>query len=123
MPRVYVKTSNVNRRRFHRVEDCGQLRKAPAMGRSREVVEIDLEDCPDAVPCLYCYPDAPRARSVHKYCYTCDPGFVRPCAHNGGVKVFMTRTRRKQTLFQEPGEVFMNERYVWPERVLRYSAS
>ncbi len=120
MAHVYVTDSNPYRQKFHRSEDCTQLTKRPAKGVPQEIRQIDIQDVGDALPCLRCYPDAPRAKSLHKYCHTCDTGMIRPCAHNGGVKVLMTRTRRVQTLLQEPGEQYVQERWVWPERASRY---
>jgi hypothetical protein len=120
MPIVYVKPSNPYRRRFHKSETCTQLTKGPANGEAREVHEIDLVDLEGASPCLRCYPDAPRAKSAHRYCYICDTGKIRPCEHNGGVLVYMTWTHRKGSLYRDPGDVFIQERYVWPEYASRY---
>jgi len=117
---VYVTESNPYRRRFHRDESCSQLTKGPAIGESQEIVEISLDDLPGVLPCLRCFPDAPRARSAHQYCYTCDTGKVRPCQHNGGVQVFMVRTVRKGSLYRDPGETFTQARYVWPENASKY---
>lgn len=120
MPTVYVTGTNPYRRRFHRDQECAQLTKGPALGESQEVEAIDLNNLDGVLPCLWCYPDAPRATSAHRYCYICDTGKVRPCAHNGGIRVFMTRTHRKGSLYRDPGEQFQQERYVWPERASKY---
>ncbi len=117
---VYVTGSNVYRRKFHASPECTQLTKGPATGSSRPVEKIDLGDLYPARPCKLCYPDAPVPRSAHRYCYTCDPGRTRPCEHNGGVRVFMTRVHRKGSLYRDPGEVFIQERYVWPERASHF---
>ncbi len=83
-------------------------------------VPVELQELDLASPCLRCYPDAPRATSVHTRCMICSPKATRPCQHNGGVRVPMKRVRRKQTLFQEPGEEFYSFRYVWPESAHNY---
>lgn len=120
MPGVYVTGSNAYRRRFHARPDCPQLTKGPASGSPQDVVQIDLDERDRATPCLECYPEAPRPRSAHRYCYTCDPGRVKPCEHNGGVRVWMTRVRSYQTLFTEPGDEYYQERWVWPEKAHLY---
>lgn len=117
---VFVTESNPYRRRFHRSDDCSQLAKAPAVGVAQEILKIDLEEIPGVLPCLRCFPDAPRAKSAHQYCFICDPGKVRPCRHNGGIKVHMVRTHRKGSLYRDPGETFVQVRYVWPENASKY---
>ena len=117
---VYVTSSNPDRRRFHRSEDCEQLRKKPSTGRKQQVLTVELEDLARPIPCLRCYPDAPRPVAAHRYCYECDLGRVKPCAHNGGVPVFQTRVHRKETIYSEAGETYYQQRYVWPEQVRLY---
>ena len=123
MPAVYVTPSNPYRRRFHASPECVQLTKAPATGRPQEILKIEVDELAVALPCRTCYPDAPVATSAHRYCRVCDSGKVRPCAHNGGVLVHMTRTHRKGSLYRDPGEVFTQARWVWPERANKYLAS
>ncbi len=113
---VYVADTNATRRKFHRSRDCRGLRRG-----EQTILEIDLNDRGVELPCLMCFPDAPRADSAHRYCYQCDTGKIRPCAHNGGVKVFMTRTHRKGSIYRDKGEVFTQERYVWPEHASKYA--
>lgn len=100
--------------------DCHQLKKRPSTGRNQQVLRVELDDLTRPVPCLICYPDVAHPVSHHRYCYTCDPGKVRPCAHNGGVPVFQTRTHRKATIYHDVGETYQQRRYVWPEQVRLY---
>lgn len=85
-----------HRTRFHRHLDCFQLTKGPARGDGHEIIGMDLNDV-EVRPCLTCYPDAPRVKIRHPYCYTCES--PRACEHNGGVQV------------NEPGFSW----WVWPD--------
>lgn len=118
--KVYVTSSNPYRRRFHRSRSCRQLVKGPATGLRQKVLEIDATAIGTELPCLVCFSDAPRARSAHRYCYICDPGKVRPCAHNGGVLVPMYRTHQRDGFLHEAGETYLRRQYVWPENATKY---
>lgn len=112
MPTVYRTQSGDRRVRFHRFPTCRRTR-----GSVLSPVELDDVEIP--VPCLECYPDAPRPISAHRYCPTCNVSSVRPCAHNGGVRVLMTRVRRTTRMTHEAGEPYVRFDYVWPESVFR----
>jgi hypothetical protein len=113
MPTVYLASRNLKRVKFHRGLDCNQLRGV-------EPVAVDLAELPRPVPCRTCYPDAPRAVSAHRRCFICNPRSTRPCEHNGGVPVRMTRTRRKDSLVAEAGETYTRVDFVWPELARHY---
>lgn len=125
MPTVYVRGSERVKRRFHRTEDCKQLRKKPARGEPLELQEVDLDDLRFKTPCRDCYPDTPRARSVHLRCSICHPrkDYIYPCPHNGGVPVYRDKTYSTDTLFHDAGEVVSARVYVWPEDVRHFIAS
>ena len=96
--------------RFHRSSDCIQL-----TCRGAETKQIELSALTVQQPCKTCFPDAPVARSAHRYCYVCDTGKTRPCEHNGGVRVPMTRTRRSRSPYMDKGETYIRYQWVWPE--------
>ena len=118
MPTVYVREKSVV---FHRSADCFQLKKGPARGPGRALREVPLEELPKPRPCRYCYPDAPRARSRHRYCQECK-GSALPCEHNGGVLVTLTNTHTKRSIMSEPGDTYQRTRYVWPEQAHLYTS-
>jgi hypothetical protein len=92
---------------FHKA-DCAQL--ARVKNRSTIVVGED----PRYRPCLKCHPDAPRLKVRHPYCVVCHPKKNHPCAHNGGVKVWVfIRNYRREGFLKIP-------RWVWPEEAHRY---
>lgn len=120
MPTVYLTKTNPYRRRFHRTPDCGKLAKRPPIGQRQKVEAIELSELSGELPCLKCYPDAPRAVSAHRYCYVCDPGKTKPCEHNGGVKIYMIWTHHTETFLSERGDQYAVSRWVWPENAARY---
>jgi len=120
MPTVFVRESS-DYRKFHQTKTCAMLTKKPAKGEPRPLLEVDLKDLKFAVPCKYCYPDAPRAKSMHLRCQICYPQRPAPCKHNGGVPVIINVTVKKRTLYLEPGDVITKVRYVWPEKVHHYT--
>jgi hypothetical protein len=97
MPTVWMRRDPKRRTRFHRSPDCRQLTKGPARGDGHELIAVDLEDV-HVRPCHSCYPDAPRIKVRHPYCYTC--GTAHACEHNGGVLIRDRAGRRF---------------YVWPD--------
>ena len=113
MATVYTASQNLRRGKFHRDPDCRWLTGA-------EPVAVDLDELPRPSPCLTCYPDAPRAISAHRRCPQCNPRVTRPCGHNGGVPVHMTRIRRSNTLVADAGEAYTRVDYVWPEHARHY---
>lgn len=117
---VYVRGENRSEQRFHKDEDCTQLTKRPARGEGRDLREVTLDELYWATPCRNCYPDAPRASSVHLRCEICNSGAIRPCAHNGGVLVKQLITMRRQTINYEIGDIVVRRKYVWPEHVRHY---
>lgn len=93
--------------KFHRSPACRQVKSYS------EVMEYTLDMIGDRLPCLTCFRDAPDPRILHAYCPTCNT--FRPCEHNGGVLVPLTRTRRSRSPYMEPGETYIRWDYVWPE--------
>jgi hypothetical protein len=90
MPTVWMRENPKHLTRFHRTPDCRQLRKKPAQGDHRELVEVDLEEV-FVRPCRTCYPDAPAIKLIKAYCPICDS--KTPCQHNGGVQIVDRRGR------------------------------
>jgi hypothetical protein len=84
MPTVWIRSDPKHRTRFHRSPSCRQLRKGPARGKTRELLEVDLDEV-HVRPCKTCYPDAPRVSIRKIHCPLCDTRY--PCPHNGGVMV------------------------------------
>lgn len=84
MTMVWIRADPYHETRFHRTTTCRQLRKRPASGEPRPLLEVDIHDV-DVRPCLTCYPDAPRLKLTKRYCEVCDS--KSPCQHNGGIKV------------------------------------
>jgi len=117
-PTVFIRAGTQRRRKFHKDRGCKQLRKPPARGVARELLEVELSSLEFATPCKNCYPDAPRAKSWHRNCEICKSWM--PCEHNGGVPVYINYTHTKRTLFNEPGDVSPRLKYVWPENVRNY---
>jgi len=105
---------------FHREADCYHITKKPPRGERGVPREVDLDEIRDQRPCLRCYPDAPRGKFIKRYCPDCNKSHPRPCPHNGGIRVLTEYVFRKETLYHEPGDVVMRERYVWPDRVRHY---
>ncbi len=97
MPTVWMRQDPKHRTRFHRHPECSQLRKGPARGDGHELISVDLENV-FVRPCRTCYPDAPRVKTRHPYCYTCESPYA--CEHNGGVQITDRAGRRF---------------YVWPD--------
>lgn len=85
------------RTRFHRHPECFQLTKGPARGDGHDLIAVDLVEV-FVRPCKTCYPDAPRIKVRHPYCYTCESTYA--CQHNGGVLI---RDRAGRNF------------YVWPD--------
>lgn len=84
MPTVWLRDDPKRRTRFHRSPDCSQLTRPPSRGDHHPLVARDLEDV-FVRPCKTCYPDAPRTKFRHAYCWTCESKYA--CEHNGGVLV------------------------------------
>ncbi len=93
--------------KFHRSSYCHQVKK------DSELIEISLEEIGRRTPCRSCFRDAPNADVLHAYCPRCNS--FRPCAHNGGVLVPLTRTRRTRSPYMDQGETYIRYDYVWPE--------
>lgn len=93
--------------RFHVTAECHRLRAGQAATKSsKEIYAITLDELERRTPCRRCFPDAPHV-SVHiPYCSICDSS--RPCAHNGGVLVYVPTKRDIKC------------RYVRPERARFY---
>jgi len=99
--------------RFHRKDcpflDLGRLKKT-----RRYSLKKLLADFPSLVsPCRRCFKDAPPIlKTAHEPCpENCQPSvtILRPCAHNGGVSVKVTR---------RDGVEFT--RWAWPENAWRF---
>jgi len=88
---VWVRDDPKKRSRFHRSPECFQLKKKPARGEHRPLLAMDLDDV-HVRPCAVCYPDAPRLKMRHAYCYTCDSPYA--CEHNGGIQITDRAGRR-----------------------------
>ena len=97
MPTVWVRHDPKYRTRFHRSPDCRQLTKKPARGEGLPLLALDLENV-FVRPCKTCYPDVPRIKMRHPYCYTCESPYA--CEHNGGIQITDRGGRRY---------------YVWPD--------
>lgn len=107
-------------RTFHRSPDCVQLQKRPARGTAKPIEEIDLADLNFKHPCLVCFPDAPRAKVVRRFCPKCNKGKPYPCAHNGGVRVTIAYKTSYVGLLRDPGDEVMRHAWVWPDKVHFY---
>jgi len=94
---VWIRVDPKRKNRFHRLPTCKQLRKRPAQGNPRELVQLDLE-LVHVRPCKTCYPDAPSTQILKRYCEICESNYA--CEHNGGVRV-TTRVG--------------HHRWVWPD--------
>jgi len=106
---------------FHKVEDCPQLTKAPARGTQKPLETVDLDLIALPKPCKTCYSDAPRGKFARRYCPLCNKnGRIRPCAHNGGVKVTIAQTTNYLSLLRDPGDEYTRAIWVWPDRAHRY---
>lgn len=108
---------------FHREADCFHITKKPPRGERGVLREVDLDEIRDQRPCLRCYPDAPRATFLRRYCPTCNTSQTRPCPHNGGIRVFYDVTYKTSTLYREAGETFTREKWVWPDRLRHYMSA
>lgn len=108
---------------FHRVEDCAQLRKRPARGSARPLVARDLSELNFLRPCKNCYPDAPRVKVVRRFCPQCNVSKVRPCAHNGGVRVTSAYSTSYVGLLRDPGDEVVRSFWVWPDRAHFYEVA
>ena len=93
------------------------MTKPSKQGHKTEVKRVSLDDIGRAQPCRSCFPDAPPLRSAHRYCTQCNKTNIRPCEHNGGVLVPMTRTRRKASPWMDVGSTYIRYDYVWPEQL------
>lgn len=122
MPTVYL-VGEGHKQVFHREADCRHIVKPPPRGQRGELREVDLDDIRTQRPCRTCYPDAPRARFQKRFCPTCNKNQSRPCAHNGGIRVYYEVTYKTRTLYHEPGDVSLREKYVWPDRVRHYMSA
>lgn len=108
--------TRTTRPRFHKNRECFQLTKSGSVA-----AEVNLDEIGRAQPCRTCYPDAPRLASAHRWCRECNKQKIRPCQHNGGVLVPLTRTHRKTTINSDPGDTYIRFDYVWPEQVHLYT--
>jgi hypothetical protein len=115
MPTVFVRS--VDRPRFHRNQDCRHLTKPPPKGTAHPVRTVELAELIGARPCLVCYPEAPRAKVVHRSCRICPSKTLKPCEHNGGVLVTVLSQTNYISLLRDPGDPLRMEKYVWPEQV------
>jgi hypothetical protein len=120
MPMVFV-TQEMHRKRgtkiSHKSLYCKQLRKPTRL----TPVEVELSELARPRPCYNCYPDAPRAVSVHRVCFVCntDRG-PRPCPHNGGVLIHRERVIPRPGVKHDPGDHQVVNEYVWPEALHLY---
>ena len=114
MPTVFVldRDRPVGMIKFHRKPSCRQLAKVSGRPEEKDVSLLG----PTAIPCRTCYPDAPRPESAHRFCELCNTTRPAPCAHNGGVLVKMTRTRRGNRVGGRKGSTYVRRQYVWPEK-------
>lgn len=94
MPTVWMRSDPKHRTRFHRSPDCFQLRKGPARGDGNDLLAVDLENV-FVRPCQSCYPDAPRVKMRHPYCFICET--PNACEHNGGILIRDRAGRRYYT--------------------------
>lgn len=94
MPRVWMRDDPKCQTRFHRTQNCRQLRKRSATGHARPLIEVDLEEV-FVRPCRTCYPDAPAIRIQHRWCDVCRSNWA--CEHNGGVYTATRDGRHKWT--------------------------
>jgi hypothetical protein len=121
MPTVYRSRVRRTGVRFHKTPDCVHLIRKPSRGNRQPVDALDLTEVEKPIPCEVCYPDAPKAVSAHQFCGICNTTRTRPCAHNGGIKVYLTRYRRKPSLRMNPGEEQSSYiKWVWPEHAHLY---
>ena len=97
---------------FHKSPDCGGL------ARFNDLNQISLDEITTQRPCLWCYPDAPRVSFVKRFCNQCNTTRVRPCVHNGGVRVPMRVKTGKVSTIED---TFVRWIYVWPDRAHLYN--
>ena len=84
MPTVWIRNDPKRRTRFHRIPDCKQLKKKPAIGEHYPLIAVDLDEV-HVRPCKTCYPDAPRVKIIKRYCTRCRSRTA--CKHNGGILI------------------------------------
>lgn len=99
---------------FHADKGC------PGLSWYKDLVEIAITEIGVQRPCYRCYPDAPRAKTVRRYCQVCKGKTIRPCRHNGGVLVSFPVRLGKRTLTSEADDTYTRTRWVWPEHAARY---
>lgn len=105
---------------FHRSQECSQLHKRPARGSAHPLQSIDLSEVNLRRPCKVCYPDAPRTKVARRFCPQCNTNSVRPCAHNGGVRVTVAYQTKYVGLLRDPGDEVVRAIWVWPDRAHFY---
>lgn len=119
-------TSGSRHVHVHLTADCrGLVGGQRSGGTPREVREVPLEDVELPEPCLWCFPDVPRAKIWRPLCGTCEQTRVLPCPHNGGVLVVSTRRGQWTGVIgksvYDPDKVVSRNVYVWPENAYRYA--
>lgn len=122
MSLVWISSRPQQRPRFHSSSDCYHLTQRSRIGGTPlPPQQVDLRDLDQPRPCHTCYSDIPVIRMAKRYCNQCNGLHTRPCAHNGGVPVYVTYQTTYRSFLREPGDEITKMIYVWPSRVHHYT--
>ena len=101
----------------HSSPDCVRL-----TGAMNHMFEYSIDDLNHRTLCKKCFPDRPKTiKTAHLICTLCEQNTPRPCAHNGGVRVYVREAFKAGRGTQTEDIPLYRRAWVWPENAWKYT--